>query len=174
MKVIKVAKIAEDGKVLSIEERELLEVPGLAGVPLAADEVELSDADGAVVVAAWRFDDKLREFLELPFKAMLLDEEGVLLDVVVLRSSAELTAQHVDLRPLGGDCDREPGKYRWDGTQLVPLKHVEQRSAPAGYSLEAAFAQLLELNPQLKQGDKTMVWLAGFRTSLDASKGAKK
>ena len=73
-----------------------------------------------------------------PFKAMLLDEAGVLVSVVELASADELTPLHVDLRPLGGDCDNEPGKYRWDREQqrLVPLARFQRAPAAGVPSLE--------------------------------------
>lgn len=116
------------------------------------------------------------ELFELPFRALLLDDEDVLIAVDDLQSSDDLLERHVDLRPHGGDCDNAPGLYRWDReqSQLVPLKRTAQRSKPAGVSLEAAFAQLLELNPQIKQGDRTMLWLAGYRETLDAQKKGRK
>jgi hypothetical protein len=164
---MKVAKInQEDGKVL-----EILEVDDAAigeCVLLAPADVILGpESENVVVAGAWRWDGE--RFVELPFKAMLLGAGGILEAIEELPSSAHLRPNHVDLRPYGGDCDNEPGKYRWDAEleQLVPLGRFAQPSAAAGVSLEEALAQLLELNPQLKQGDKTMVWLAGYRASFD-------
>jgi hypothetical protein len=110
------------------------------------------------------------------FKALLLDADSVLEAVVELASEDELTERHVDLRPLGGDCDCKPGAYRWDAEAraLMPLKPYQVKAAAGGYSLEQAFCALLEANPQLKVPDVVMVWRAGYRASIDAADKKKK
>lgn len=110
-----------------------------------------------------------------PFKALLLDADGVLEDVVELASGAPLTDRHVDLRPFGGDCDRQPGRYRWDRERqtLVPVNLAIGAPARGGVTLEQAFAALLEANPQLKHSAPTMLWLAEFRRSVDGSRRGK-
>lgn len=161
----RVAKLAEDGRVIEINERD-------ADSILAENEVELSDADGQVVALFWRFDAEARAFVELPFRAMVLDADGVLREVQTLESSAELTPVHIDLRPLGGDCDREPGHYRWDaeGRQLVPLKRSERRPSSGAPDLERALADFwLKLGVD-KLPASTRAWVEQYRTTQDARK----
>jgi hypothetical protein len=164
---MKIAKI-------NLETGEVLEVHGLEA--LRTDEELAEDeraAPESVAPRTHRWDGT--GFVELPFKALQLDADGILEAIVTLERSAELTARHVDLRPLGGDCDREPGQYRWDGAQLVPLKVSALKRAPGGVSLEQAFAALLDQAERagVKMNDTLMVWRAGYRSSLDAAKNKK-
>src|SRR4026209_561264 len=98
MKVAKINK--EDGRVLEVLEiNELADESRLFG----EDEIPLnSDQEVAAGVHRWDGD----QFVEPPFKAMLLGAGGVREAVVELASAAELSPEHVDLRPYGGGCDR--------------------------------------------------------------------
>lgn len=171
--------------------REILELVLLGDGEAAPEKLEAEDGQAKLVIELaddaalekahsgyFGIDPETGGFVELPFKVAVLDAGGVLMAVEEIASSAEITPAHLDLRPYGGDCDLPAGKYRWDeaAEHFIPLKRSEQLlEAPGGnrVSLEEAFAQLLELNPQLKQGDRTMVWLAGFRSSVDAHKRRK-
>jgi len=110
-----------------------------------------------------------------PFKAMLLDERGVLRGVVELADELALTPLHVDLRPHGGDCDRKPGEYRWDAEseQLRPLPR-RQRAVHGRPTLEHAFAfHLLKLAadvPDVATSEAVeLQWLDDMVRSVDFS-----
>jgi hypothetical protein len=160
----KVAKIREDGKVL-----EVFVVPARSEDPL---EIPLEEG-AAVEPGRHRWTGAA--FVELPFCALLLDEDDVLEAVVELASSAELTPQHVDMRPHGNACDWKPGLVRWDREKqtLVPLKFAQVKHMAGAPSLEAAFHALLAANPQLKIPSDVMIWQAGYRASVDAAKKKK-
>ncbi len=165
---MKVARVGEDGRILEVLDRE-------DGAPLAKGELEISAGPIAERPQHFRWSADLGAFVERPFKAARLGAGDVLEAIDELASALELTERHIDLRAHGGDCDLPPGLYRWDNERqtFVPLKQAA-RPGPSGVSLEDALAQLLELNPQLKQGDKTMLWLAGHRSSHDRRKGGKR
>ena len=76
-----------------------------------------------------------------PFKALLLDERDVFVQLVEIDDEAQLTARHVDLRQHGGDCDRPAGEYRWnrDNKSLEPLPR-QQRAQRGKPTLEQAVA----------------------------------
>lgn len=106
------------------------------------------------------------------FKAMVLDEGDVFVDLVELASEAALTDRHVDLRPHGGDCDRPFGQYRWDRERqtLVPLAALARPMPGGAVSTERAFDRLLELLERkhgLKLDDVLQAWRGGYRASVD-------
>lgn len=104
------------------------------------------------------------------FKAMLLDDRDVLLQVVTLASEAELTPRHVDLRPFGGQCDRPAGQYRWNRAEkrLDPLPRT-QRRGPEGVSFELAYA--FDLLARWDRGEAissvSLKWLDAAMLSVD-------
>lgn len=113
------------------------------------------------------------------FKALLLDDQDVLVDVVTLTDESQLTARHVDLRPHGGDCDNPPGQYRWDRERatLVALGSLARPIAP-GVKVSAEQAlfrliELLELKHGLKVDDVLMQYQCGYRLSLDGGKAGR-
>lgn len=110
-----------------------------------------------------------------PFKVAVLDESGVLVDLVTLASEAELAEQHLDLRPHGGDCDLPFGQYRWDGKTFLPLAAGARPMPGTTISLERAFDRLLSLCEKkgIALDDLLVAWRAAYRSSLDNA-GAKK
>jgi hypothetical protein len=78
---------------------------------------------------------------EKTFKALLLDERDVFVQLVELEDDAQLTARHVDLRAHGRDCDRPTGEYRWDRDKqcLEPLPR-QQRAQRGKPTLEQSVA----------------------------------
>lgn len=105
----------------------------------------------------------------MTYKAMKLDPLGVLLGVVTLEDDAELPPNHVDLRPHGGDCDRPPLEYRWDGQTLVPLPKT-QRPSFDGTSMEAAYYADLKLRAiaGAELPAATRAWLEWYEKTVDA------
>jgi hypothetical protein len=63
-------------------------------------------------------------------KAALLDAAGIYLGIVEV-DKTELTARHLPQIP---ECDLEPGRWRWNGKYMEPLKAAEippEEGAPA-------------------------------------------
>lgn len=99
-----------------------------------------------------------------PFKALLLDDADVLVAIETLADEAALTDRHVDLRPYGGECDRNPGEYRWDREKsaLIPLprfKRVPAEGVPSLEQLVYAFITGGKSAPAVK------VWVAHYEAS---------
>ena len=109
-----------------------------------------------------------------PFKALRLDERDVFVELVTLDDPAKLTERHVDLRPLGGDCDCPVGEYRWnrEKKQLVPLPR-QQRAKTGKPTMEQAVAfnlmrQALRAKADLKTNSAVeLIWLDEALKSFD-------
>lgn len=109
----------------------------------------------------------------MTFKAMVLDERGVYVAKVELEDGAEIPPRHVDLRPLGGDCDRPFGQYRWnlESRCLEPLPR-QQRAVEGRPTLEQAIA--FDLLGRWERAaasvpDVTLAWLDDRMTTVDFS-----
>ena len=146
---MKVAKIdAADGRIVEILELEQDALDQLADADeahkyLAAGQQPALES-GEVAPRWFVCDLGSGRIVERPFKVLVLGADDVLEAVEERSSSQNLPAHLVDLRPLGGECDREPGRYRWNRElrQLEPLKRAAQRPAAAGgVSLERALVE---------------------------------
>ena len=101
-----------------------------------------------------------------PFKAAVLDERGVFLRVVELVDESGLGPRHLDLRPLGGECDLPGGKYRWDAQActFVALPRERQKLAEEAPTMEEAWFAFL------KEGidaPTVQAWIQWYEKSLD-------
>ena len=150
----------DDGRILAVLEGQ----NEARGESPGAQELEVNVTDAELAGAKSGHFAFIRGsgFVELPFRAMLLGAGDILEEVVELKSSAELTERHVDLRPLGGDCDRAPGAYRWNRERqaLEPLKSAAQRPR-GGVDLETALADFFRgcSDSGVKLPASTAAWL---------------
>jgi hypothetical protein len=110
----------------------------------------------------------------MTFKALLLDERDVFVELVTLTDDAQLTERHVDLRQHGGDCDRPVGEYRWNREKKALEALPRQQRATTGKpTLEQAVAfnlmrQALRAKADLQTNQAVeLVWLDEVLTSHD-------
>ena len=97
----------------------------------------------------------------------LLDQNGVYQGLELVRGQARATDVIVP-----GDCDLEPGRYRWDGSTFLPLpKFIEAAELveePATLAAIAAGFNAVEEKFPGTLPAITRRWLDWFKTTVDA------